>query len=320
MTRALIIGVSGQDGSYLSDLLLKKGYEVYGTSRTASGTELINLCSLKIAERVRCILLDVTDARSVFRTVQEVLPDEIYNLAGQSSVAQSFKEPEDAIKSIVNATLNLLEVIKTVNPQIRFYNAGSSECFGDTGLKAANEKTRFNPISPYAVAKATAYYLVKNYRDMYGLHASTGVLFNHESPLRPERFVTKKIVSAAARISKGSTERLTLGNLSISRDWGWAPDYVEAMWRILQTDIPDDFVIATGTSVTLEEFVCKAFGYFDCDWRSHVTHSSSLLRPMEIIYSCGDSSKARKILGWRPSMNVDDVIERMCEAASVESR
>lgn len=314
MSKALICGVSGQDGAYLSRLLLEKGYEVYGTSRDALASNFNNLDLLGIKKDVNYLSVDISDFRSVLNAVDVVRPDEIYNLAGQTSVGLSFEQPVEAMESIAVATLNLLEVIKFLNPAIRFYSAGSSECFGDTGTVFVTEKTPFNPCSPYAVAKSTAYHLVKNYRQAYGLHACTGILFNHESPLRPQRFVTQKIVTAAALISQGTQERLKLGNLSIARDWGWAPDYVNAMWRMLQLEAADDFVIATGKTITLEEFVNKAFEFFGLDWHAHVDLDSSLLRPSDIAISRGNPQKAKDVLGWEPTMDVDGVIERMCAA------
>src|ERR1035437_6707066 len=211
----------------------------------------------------------INDFRSVLHTVKRYAPDEIYNLAGQSSVGLSFEQPVETMESIAGGTLNMLEGLRFVERSIRFYNAGSSECFGDTGNAPADERTPFQPRSPYAVAKSTAHWLVRNYRESYGLFACSGLLFNHESPLRPERFVTRKITRAVSRIAQGSRERLTLGDLSICRDWGWAPDYVDAMWRMLQRDPPEDFVIASGVSHSLQEFVTAAFNEVGLDWRDH---------------------------------------------------
>lgn len=314
--RALICGVGGQDGSYLAHLLLGKGYEVFGTSRDALASGFNNLLTLNIIKNVSLLSMDITDFRSVLYALEKVRPDEVYNLAGQTSVGLSFEQPVEAMTSIGLSTLNLLEAIRFTSPSIRLYNAGSSDCFGDTGSKCATEFTPFQPRSPYGVAKTTAHFLVQNYRDSYGLFACTGILFNHESPLRPRRFVTQKIVSAAARISKGSNERLELGNLAISRDWGWAPDYVKAMWSMLQQKEPDDFVVATGTSISLEEFVDRSFSYFNLSWKDHVDIRSELLRPSDIQMSRGSYAKAHKMLGWSPSIDVAGVIERMCLAAS----
>lgn len=314
MSRALICGISGQDGAYLSQLLIEKGYEVYGTSRDVFSANFGNLELLGIKKSIKFLSVNPSDFRSVLSAVKEVRPDEIYNLAGQTSVGLSFEQPVEAMESIAVATLNLLEVIKFVNPVIRFYSAGSSECFGDTGVIPATEETPFNPLSPYAVAKSTAYHLVKNYRQAYGLYACTGILFNHESPIRPERFVTQKIVTAAARISQGHEERLQLGNIAIARDWGWAPDYVDAMWRMLQLEAANDFVVATGTTITLEEFVTKAFAHFGLNSKEHVDVESSLLRPSDIAISRGNPQKAKEVLEWEPTMSVDEVVEQMCAA------
>jgi GDPmannose 4,6-dehydratase len=247
--------------------------------------------------------------------VQRHKPDEIYNLAGQTSVGLSFDQPVEAMESITLGTLNMLEVMRFVGQPIRFYNAGSSECFGDTGLELATEDTSFQPRSPYAVAKASAHWLVKNYRDAYGLFACTGILFNHESPLRPERFVTQKIIRAAARISRGSSDKLHLGNIEIYRDWGWAPDYVDAMWRMLQQPLADDYVIATGVTRSLEYFVDRAFAYFDLDWKEYVQVERDLFRPTDIFSSAANPGKAHRVLGWAANTCIEDVVKKMAEAA-----
>lgn len=313
--RALICGVSGQDGAYLGEFLLRKGYEVFGTSRDAFLSGFHNLRTLGIDEQISTMSMDVHDFRSVLQVVDRIKPDEIYNLSGQTSVGLSFEQPVEAIESIALGTLNLLEVIRFLNPSIRYYNASSSDCFGDTGGLSAVEETPFNPVSPYAVAKSTAHFLVQNYRQAYGLYACSGILFNHESPLRPSRFVTQKIVLAAAAISVGSKERLTLGNLSIARDWGWAPDYVDAMWRMLQQQHPDDFVVATGNTVMLEKFVEKSFAFFNLDWEDYVDLDDSLMRPSDIAVSRGNAAKAYELLGWKAATDIDGVIANMCNAA-----
>ena len=314
--RALICGVAGQDGSYLARLLLAKGYDVVGTSRDAVEARLGGLSALGISARVQVVSMAPNDFRSVLQTVVRTQPDEIYNLAGQSSVGLSFEQPVEAIESISLGTLNLLEVMRFVERPIRFYNAGSSECFGDTAGQPASEATPFRPRSPYAVAKACAHNLVTNYREAYRMHASTGILFNHESPLRPERFVTQKIVKSASRIARGSGETLLLGNVDIHRDWGWAPDYVEAMWRMVQLDVPQDFVVATGRTTSLEHFVERAFSHFGLDWRRHVRHEASLLRPSDIAHGAADPRLASKLLGWTASLDVDQVVAHMCNAAT----
>jgi GDPmannose 4,6-dehydratase len=311
---ALIFGVSGQDGAYLAQLLLDKGYAVHGASRDAELSGFGNLAALGIGEKVTVHSAMPTDFRSIFQVVSKVAPDEIYNLSGQSSVGLSFAQPAATLESIVIGTLNILEVIRTLDRPIRFYNAGSGECFGDTDGAAANELTAFRPRSPYAVAKAAATWQVANYREAYGLHACSGILFNHESPLRPERFVTRKIVAAAARIAAGDTGKLTLGNLAIHRDWGWAPEYVEAMWLMLQRDTAEDFVIATGEAHSLERFVDTAFAHFDLSWRDHVEIDQEFFRPTDIALGFGDASKAAEILGWRAKTTMPGVVRRMAEA------
>lgn len=318
--KALVCGVGGQDGAYLAALLLGKGYEVVGTSRDATSVNRRGLESLGIAQKLQLVSMAPNDFRSVLQTVKRHAPAEIYNLAGQSSVGLSFEQPVETIESISIGVLNLLEAIRFVDIPARLYNAGSSECFGDTGGAPATESTPFHPRSPYAVAKACAHNLVANYREAYGIHASTGILFNHESPLRPERFVTQKIVRAAARIAAGDRTLLSLGNLDIHRDWGWAPEYVEAMWRMLQQPAPADFVIATGRSVSLEYFVSAAFAHFGLDWRTHVRHDASLLRPSDIRFGAADPSSARRELAWAAAVDVDGVVARMCDAAASELR
>jgi GDPmannose 4,6-dehydratase len=310
--KALIIGITGQDGAYLAKHLLSKGYEVTGSSRDVMVSSFNNLNTLDIRSQVKLISVSINDFRSVFNAIQESSPDEIYNLAGQTSVGLSFDQPVEAIESIAIGTLNILEVIRLLNKPVRFYNAGSSECFGDTGDTPANEQTPFAPRSPYAVAKSTAKWLINSYRESYGLYACTGILFNHESPLRPERFVTQKIIAGAAKIKAGQLNKLQLGNLDISRDWGWAPEYVQAMWLMMQLDQPDDFVIATGRKESLKYFVAKSFEYFDLDWQKYVEIEPSFFRPNEIVSSVGNPEKAIKALGWNKPTDIDGVIKMMC--------
>jgi len=312
--KALIIGITGQDGAYLAKHLLDKGYEVTGSSRDVMASSFANLQTLGIRDKVKLVSVSINDFRSVFNAIQSFNPDEIYNLAGQTSVGLSFDQPVEAIESIAIGTLNILEVIRLQNRPVRFYNAGSSECFGDTGNTPANEQTPFAPRSPYAVAKSTAKWLINSYRESYGLYACTGILFNHESPLRPERFVTQKIIAGAAKIKTGELSKLQLGNLDISRDWGWAPEYVQAMWLMMQLDKPDDFVIATGRQESLKYFVSKAFEYFDLDWQKYVEIEPSFFRPNEIVSSVGNPQKAIEVLGWSKPTDVDGVIKMMCAA------
>lgn len=314
MKTALICGVSGQDGAYLAKLLLDKGYRVVGTSRDAQKASFCNLRHLGIRDQVILESMVLTDFRSTLQTLAKAEPDEIYSLAGQSSVGLSFQQPVETLESIATGTLNVLESIRFLDRQIKLYNAGSSECFGDTRGAVAGEETPFRPCSPYAVAKATAHWAVANYREAYGLFACNGILFNHESPLRPERFVTRKIVNAACRIAQGKPDKLRLGNLGVFRDWGWAPEYVDAMWRMLQGDRPEDFVIATGESHSLEEFVAAAFAENNLDWREYVEQDAALLRPSDVAYNRGDASKAKSILGWEAKLRMPQIVHRMVVA------
>lgn len=311
---ALICGASGQDGSYLSRLLLDKGYAVVGTSRDAQTSGFRNLARLAIADRVTLVSMSPTDFRSVLQVLQHVQPDEVYNLTGQSSVGLSFDQPVETLESIATATLNLLEAIRFTRRPTKFYSAGSGEVFGDTGGEPANEQTRFAPRSPYAVAKAAAYWQVATYREAYQLYACTGILFNHESPLRPERFVTRKIVAAASRIAAGSSEMLRLGNLEIERDWGWAPEYVNAMWLMLQQERAEDFVIATGETRPLRDFVAEAFSRLGLNWCDHVQTDGALLRPADIRRGSANPEKALGALGWRAQYHLSDVVEMMLDA------
>lgn len=312
--KALIVGVTGQDGAYLAQLLLAKGYEVHGSSRDAEVASLERLGKLGIEKEVRLHSVSPVDFRSVVQSIERVQPDEIYNFSGQSSVAISFSQPVETIESIANGTLHLLEAIRFIGGAIRFYNAGSSECFGDTGKMPADESTAFRPRSPYGIAKAASVSLTANYREAYGLFACSGLLFNHELPLRHERFVTRKITAAAARIADGSGERLKLGNLSVQRDWGWAPDYVEAMWAMLQQSSPDDFVVASGEANRLEDFVEAAFAEVGLHWRDHVDQDIALHRPTDIAYSVGNPQKAKQELGWQPQVDFRGIVSRMMAA------
>lgn len=314
MKKALICGVSGQDGAYLSKLLLTNGYEVFGGSRDASTHTFSNLHKLGLANQVKLISINISDFRSTLQTIIKVQPDEIYNLSGQSSVGLSFDQPVETFESISIGTLNLLEAIRFSGLPVRLYNSGSSECFGEAGGMAADENTPFKPRSPYAIAKSTAYWQVANYREAYHIHACTGILFNHESPLRPNRFVTKKIIAAACDIYKGSNEKLHLGNINIQRDWGWAPDYVEAMWLMLQKSVPDDFVIATGVTHSLRYFIETAFHCLDLNWEKYVISDDALLRPTDLLTGRANPAKAAEILGWKAKHTLEDVVKAMVEA------
>jgi GDPmannose 4,6-dehydratase len=312
---ALIGGISGQDGAHLAALLLSKGYTVYGTSRDAELSGLGNLARLGIRDKVTVVSMALNDFRSVLQVLDRLAVDEVYNLAGQSSVGLSFEQPVETLESIAIGTLNLLEAIRFLKRPIRFYNAGSSECFGDTGLEPATEMTAFRPRSPYAVAKATAFWQVANYREAYGMFACSGILFNHESALRPLRFVTQKIAAGVAEIAAGKRETLELGSLNVARDWGWAAEYVEAMFLMLQQDVPDDFVIATGETTTLEDYVAASFKAADLDWRDHVRHNDAFVRPSDIAISRADPHKAAQHLGWRAQTRMKQVASLMVQAA-----
>lgn len=308
---ALICGVTGQDGAYLAHLLLSKGYKVIGTSRDAEASTFSNLDKLGIKSQVTLTSMSLNDFRSVLQVITKYEPVEIYNLAGQTSVGLSFSQPVETMESISAGVLNLLEAVRFTNKKIRVYNAGSGEAFGDTGDEPANEETAFRPRSPYAVAKAAGFWQVANYREAYDLFACTGLLFNHESPLRPQRFVTQKIINGAKEIAAGNLKNMVLGNLDITRDWGWAPEYVEAMWLMLQASSADDYVIATGASYSLERFVEKAFEPYGLDWRKYVQVDKSFFRPLDIHTSKANPSKAQKQLGWQAKVTLDQVIGKM---------
>lgn len=312
--RALIFGIGGQDGAYLAGLLLAKGYEVHGTSRDASVARFEGLHRLQLIDKLRLHSANLTDFRSVSTVLQAVRPDEIYNLSAQSSVHLSFEQPTETLNSIATATLNLLEAVRLTGGAPRLYNASTAEMFGDTEGKAVNEEAAFRPRSPYAISKAAAHWFVESYRNGYGLYACSGILFNHESPLRNERFVTQKIVRAAVDIKSGSRLRLKLGNISIVRDWGWAPEYVDAMWRMLQSSTPDDYVIATGVASSLQDFVQAAFSQCGLDWRDHVDSDPALLRPYEVGCTVGSARKAAERLGWQARSKMPDVVSKLVEA------
>lgn len=310
---ALILGVSGQDGAYLAKLLLDKGYVVHGTSRDHESSSLSALKTLGVRDRVILHSMALSDFRSVLTVLQSVRPDELYNLAGQTSVGLSFTLPVETFESISVGTLNILECLRILKLPVRFYNAASSECFGNTP-DPADEETPFRPRSPYAMAKAAAFWAVANYREAYGLDACSGILFNHESPLRPARFVTRKIVATATRIAGGSNERLTLGNIDIQRDWGWAPDYVDAMWRMLQQDQMQDFVIATGERHSLADFTDMVFKTAGLNWRDHTDIDPRLFRPSEIDVSVGRPAKAERLLGWKATVRLPEIVSRLAAA------
>lgn len=314
MKTALISGISGQDGSYLAKLLLEKGYKVCGTSRDAQMSTFNNLSRLGIRDQIKLDSMSLTDFRSVLQVLTKYQPDEVYNLAGQSSVGLSFEQPVETLESIATGTLNLLEAIRFTGAKIKLYNASSSECFGDTGGQPATENTPFRPRSPYAVAKSAAFWEVANYREAYNLFACSGILFNHESPLRPQRFVTQKIVSIVCQIANGNNEKLHLGNISVQRDWGWAPEYVEAMYLMLQQEEAEDYAIATGESYALQDFVISAFATVGLNWQDYVEVDQSLYRPTDISVGRGNPTKAAEKLGWKAQYKMPDVVRMMVEA------
>ena len=318
MPTALITGITGQDGSYLAELLLGKGYEVHGIVRRSSSfnTGRIEHLYEGPQDQGRNLVLhygDLGDSANIARLVAEIRPDEVYNLAAQSHVRVSFDIPLYTADIVALGTLRLLEAVKTHAPAARFYQASSSELFGNSP-PPQNEDTPFRPRSPYAAAKLHAHWTVINYREAYGLHASNGILFNHESPRRGETFVTQKIAKAVGRIKSGLQECLYLGNLDAKRDWGFAGDYVEAMWLMLQQDKPDDYVIATGEMHSVRKFADKAFGLVGLDWKDHVRIDERYMRPLEVDALCGDASKARERLGWKPHTSFDELVRMMVDA------
>lgn len=317
MKTAIITGVTGQDGSYLSELLLSKGYKVVGLKRR---TSLINTDRVDLFYSDPNFILeywDLNDVGSLYRLVNQYKPDEIYNLAAQSHVRVSFDIPEHTVDGVALGTLRILEAIRNINRDIRFYQASSSEMYGDAPCPKTGytEKSRMTPASPYACAKLFSHNLVRNYRESYGLHASSGILFNHESPRRGETFVTRKITQAAARIKLGLQDKLYLGNLNAKRDWGFAGDYVEAMWLMLQADNADDYVIATGRASTVREFLHHVFEYAGLgDYDKYVEINPKYLRPHEVPYLLGNSTKAKKQLGWQPRVSFESLAQTMYEA------
>lgn len=310
---ALIIGVSGQDGGYLARSLVNRGYKVYGTSRDAQRGDFENLNKLGVSDRIELVSMAPTDFRSVLTVIGDCEPDEIYNLSGQSSVGLSFQQPVETMESVAIGTLNILEAMRFLGSPMKLFNSCSGECFGDTKGRPANEQTPFRPRSPYAFSKAAAYWMVANYRDAYGLFACSGIMFNHESPMRPSRFVTQKVVAGAREIVAGRSDVLILGNMDISRDWGWAPDYVEAMSMMLEQDKAEDFVLASGVINSLRKFVDVVFSYYNLDYENYVASDPGLFRPSELESSCGDASKAKEQLGWTSDMPLDEIVRRIIE-------
>jgi len=312
--KALVTGITGQDGSYLARLLLSKGYEVYGLKRRSSLLNTDRVDDIFDNPKLKLIYYDLNDASAIWNLLIKIQPDEIYNLAAQSHVRVSFDIPEHTVDGIAMGTLRMLNAMKTVCPQAKFYQASSSEMFGDNPNIPFNEESKFMPASPYACAKVFSHNLIRNYRKSYNLHASSGILFNHESPFRGETFVTRKITLAAAKIKLGLQDKLYLGNLDAKRDWGFAGDFVEAMWKILQQDNPDDYVIATGESHTVREFLECVFSYAGLDSKKFVEIDKRLFRPHEVPLLLGDASKAKKVLKWEPKVKFEKLCELMFKA------
>jgi GDPmannose 4,6-dehydratase len=310
---ALIAGITGQDGAYLARHLLEAGYRVVGSSRDAQSSDTSRLDRLGIAQDIELISLAPNDFRSVLKALSSIEPTEIYNLAGQTSVGLSFEQPVECMESIAGGTLNFLEVMRYLEAPTRLFSAGSSECFGDTQQEAANEATAFHPRSPYAVAKSTAFWQVANYREAYGIFCCTGILANHESPLRPQRFVTQKIIDGVRRIKRGETQELRLGNLDIWRDWGWAAEYVVAMHQMLQAPIAKDYLIASGHTTSLREFVRLAFAAAGLEADRYLVSDATFLRPSDLKYSSMDPSLIFTDLGWKAQAQPSEIVQRMYE-------
>ena len=316
MPTALVTGVTGQDGAYLSQLLLAKGYRVIGMLRRSASSDVIGerLRWLGILDQVELVDADLIDLSSLIRVVQKYQPDEVYNLAAQSFVAASWQQPllTGAVTGLGAA--NVLEAVRIAHPAARFYQASSSEMFGLIQEPRQSERTPFYPRSPYAAAKLYAHWMTVNYRESFGLHASSGILFNHESPLRGIEFVTRKVTDGVARIKLGLATELHLGNLGATRDWGHARDYVQAMWLMLQQDRADDYVIATGRTTSIQDFCAIAFGHAGLDPADHVRTRADLMRPAEVDVLQGDAGKARQVLGWQPATSLEDLAAEMVEA------
>jgi len=314
--RALITGVTGQDGAYLAQLLLSKGYEVYGVIRRSShrGVEDHRLRWLGVANDVRLLDGDLADLSSLIRITQDVRPDEVYNLAAQSFVYSSWRQPILTANITAVGVVNVLEAVRIAAPGARFYQASSSEMYGLIQQPMQNEKTPFYPRSPYAVAKLYGHWITVNYRESFGLHASSGILFNHESPLRGIEFVTRKVSDGAVRIALGKANELRLGNVDAKRDWGHAKDYVRAMWLMLQQEKPDDYVVATGRTTTVRDMCRIAFAHLGLDMEKHVVIDPAFYRPAEVDILLGDASKARATLGWEPEIGLEELIREMVDA------
>jgi GDPmannose 4,6-dehydratase len=322
--KALITGITGQDGSYLAELLLAKGYEVHGLIRRSSSFNTGRIDHLYRDPHQTDVPLflhyaDLSDSSSLINTLNKIRPDEVYNLGAQSHVMVSFEMPEFTADTAGMGSLRLLEAIRHADWPIRYYQAGSSEMFGKVAETPQSEKTPFYPRSPYAVSKVFAHWMTVQYREAYGLFAANGILFNHESPRRGGTFVTRKVTQGIAAILAGRQDRLYLGNLDSRRDWGYAPEYVEAMWLMLQQPTPGDFVIATGEMHSVRQFVEAAFGYVDLDWEKHVEIDPRYFRPTEVDELCGDASQAREVLGWQARTSFETLVRIMLEADLLEA-
>ncbi len=313
---ALITGISGQDGSYLAELLLSKGYEVHGLIRRLALENKENRFSRLngILKKIRVHDGDVTNYQTIWRLIAKIKPDEVYHLAAQSFVGLSFLDDFSTLDTNISGTHHILSAVKEMSPKSKFYFAGSSEMFGNVDENPKNEKTKFNPVSPYAISKTAGYFLTQMHRDAYGIFACSGILFNHESPRRGFDFVTRKITSTAAKIKLKMADKLELGNLDAKRDWGFAGDYVAAMWQMLQQKQPDDYVIATGESHSVREFVEAAFDNLGLDWKKYVKTSSEYTRPTDINFLEGDYSKANKKFGWKPKVKFKELVKIMVDA------
>jgi len=310
--RALITGITGQDGAYLANFLLKKGYEVYGTYRRLSSPNFWRLQHLGIFDEIDLIPVDLSDTSSILETIKISEPDEVYHLAAQSFVGASFETPIATGDVSGLAVTRILEVIRQVNPEIKFYQASTSELYGNSRSEGLlNEETQFKPASPYSAAKLYGYWITRIYREAYGIFAVNGILFNHESSLRGLEFVTRKISNAVAKIALGLEKELRLGNLEAKRDWGYAPEYVESMWLMLQQNDPDDYVIATGEAHSVREFCEIAFDIAGLDWQEYVKVDKRFTRPLDVNYLCGDYSKAKKKLGWKPRTMFKQLVKIM---------
>ena len=316
MKKALITGITGQDGSYLAELLIQQGYEVHGiVRRVALEDPNRRLLRLKgVLDRLKLHPASLESYASLFQVVQKIQPDECYHLAAQSFVSYSFEDEFSTINTNISGTHHALSAIKTLVPHCRFYFAGSSEMFGKVRETPQNEETPFHPRSAYGISKVAGFDLTRNYREAYGLFACSGILFNHESPRRGYEFVTRKISNSVARIKHGLQQELRLGNLAALRDWGFAGDYVMAMWKMLQQDHPDDYVIATGQAHSVERFVELAFQVAGLDWRDHVVTDDAFFRPADVEILKGDSAKAKRVLGWEPTVYFESLVQMMVEA------